>query len=243
MIHALSLISVVLLLMVLGSRLPSVKGRQALFLAASYYLYASWGLDFLFILITSSLINYVCGHVLRLKATVPRLWIGVALNLLPLAFFKYLPPMLQLEPAASWPYDLGHQIIMPIGMSFWTFQGLSYLFDIYYEEESDPSLLEFCLYMAFWPSVFSGPVCRLPQMLPQFRQPSTFTMGDLSEGSLRIIQGVMMKFVLAQLLASGWVPGEGVTAGFDRMKGGWGGIDVWLLGIGYGFLLFFDFAG
>ena len=53
----------------------------------------------------------------------------------------------------------------------------------------------------------------------------------------------MMKFVLAQILVSGWLPGEGIAAGFDQMKGGWGGVDVWLLGIGFGFLLFFDFAG
>jgi alginate O-acetyltransferase complex protein AlgI len=53
----------------------------------------------------------------------------------------------------------------------------------------------------------------------------------------------MMKFVLAQILVSGWRPDEGIAAGFDQMKGGWGGVDVWLLGMGYGFLLFFDFAG
>ncbi len=243
MIQTVSYVSVVLLLMIVGWRLPSVKGRQLLFLAASYLFYASWGVGFLIILIISSLMNYACGLALRRKATAPRLWLGVALNLLPLAFFKYLPAFLESGPMGSWQYDLGHQILMPIGMSFWTFQGLSYLFDIYYEEELDPSLLEFCLYMAFWPTVFSGPVCRLPRMLPQFRQLSPLTWDDLSTGSLRIIQGAMMKYVGAHILASGWMPGEGISAGFDQMKGGWGGVDVWVLGIGFGFLLFFDFAG
>jgi len=243
MIQTVSYMSVVLLLTVLGWRLPSVKGRQVLFLAASYLLYASSGIGFLFILIISSLMNYACGCALRRKATAPRLWLGIALNLLPLIFFKYLPVLLELEPAGSWQYDLGRQIIMPIGMSFWTFQGLSYLFDIYFEEELDPSLLEFFLYMAFWPTVFSGPVCRLPRILPQFRQLSPFSWDDLSTGSLRIIQGVIMKFVLAHILGSGWLPGEGIAAGFDQMKDGWGGVDVCLLGIGFGFLLFFDFAG
>ena len=234
---------VVLLLTVVGSRLPSIRGRQLLFLTASYLFYANWGLGFWSILIISSLINYLCGWALRRKATAPRLWIGIALNLLPLAFFKYLPVLLVLGPAGSWQYDLGHQIIIPLGMSFWTFQGLSYLFDIYFGEELDPSLLEFCLYMALWPTVASGPICRLPSMLPQFRQLSPFSWDDLSAGSLRFIQGVIMKFVLAQILASGWRPGEGIAAGFDQMKGGWGSVDVWLLGMGYGFLLFFDFAG
>ena len=137
MIQTVSSICVVLLLMVVGWFLPSIKGRQVLFLAASYLLYAYWGLGFLLILIISSLMNYVCGSALRRKVTALRLWLGVTLNILPLAFYKYLPALLELGPAGSWEYDLGHQIIMPIGMSFWTFQGLSYLFDIYYEEETD----------------------------------------------------------------------------------------------------------
>src|SRR5438067_1978830 len=228
---------VVLLLTVVGCCLPSTKGRQILLLAVSYLFYANWGIGFFSILIISSLINHTWGCALLRKATTPRLCIGIALNLLPLAFFKYLPSLLELGPAGSWQYDLGRQIILPVGMSYWTFQGLSYLFDIYFEEELDPSLVEFCLYMAFWPTVLSGPICRLPSMLPQFRQLSPFSSDDLSAGSFRFIQGVMMKFVLAQIL------GKGVAAGFDQMKGGWGGLDVLLLGIGYGFLLFFDFAG
>ena len=245
MIQILVSTCVVLLLMVVGWRLPSISGRQLLFLAASYLFYANWGMGFLSILIISSLMNYICGYILRRKATASRLWIGIALNLLPLAFFKYLPELLELGlgPAGSWQYNLMRQLIMPLGMSFWTFQGLSYLFDIYFEEELDPSLLEFCLYMAFWPTVASGPICRLPSMLPQFRQLAPFSWHDLSAGGLRFIQGVMMKFVLAQILASGWWPGGGIAAGFDQMKGAWGGVDVWLLGIGFGFLLFFDFAG
>src|SRR5437867_3629162 len=235
---------VVLLLTVVGWRVPSTKGRQILLLAVSYLFYANWGIGFLSILIINSLMNYTWGCALRRKVTVPRLWIGIALNLLPLAFFKYLPVLLELGlgPAGSWQYNLVRQIIMPVGMSFWTFQGLSYLFDIYFEEELDPSLLEFCLYMAFWPTVASGPICRLPSMLPQFRHLSPFSWDDLSAGSLRFIQSVMMKFVLAQILAFGWRPGEGIAAEFDQMKDGWGGVDVWLLGIGFGFLLFFDFA-
>src|SRR5580765_4340751 len=117
-------IFVVLVLTVVGCRLPSTKGRQVVLLAASYLFYANWGLGFLSILIISSLMNYACGWALRRKATAPRLGIGIALNLLPLAFFKYLPVLLE-GPAGSWQYDLGRQIIMPIGMSFWTFQGLS----------------------------------------------------------------------------------------------------------------------
>src|SRR5713101_4350417 len=186
MIQTLGSIIVVLLLWVLAWHLPSVKGRQILLLLASYLFYGNWGIGFLAALIMSSLMNYVCGLALRRKVTAPRLWIGIAVNLLPLAFFKYLPPLLELGPTGSWQYDLARQIIMPVGMSFWTFQGLSYLLDIYLEEEMNPSLLEFCLYMAFWPTVVSGPVCRLPKMLPQFRSEPAFSLENISAGAWRV---------------------------------------------------------
>jgi len=242
MVQTLISILVLLLVWVVAWHLNSVKARQALLLVASYGFYSTWGIGFLCVLIVSSLMNYICGLALRGKPTLARLWIGIALNLLLLGFFKYLPPLLEAGPAGSWQYDLARQIIMPVGISFWTFQGLSHLWDSYLEEGADPSLLEFCLYMAFWPTVFSGPVCRLPNLLPQFRQEPVFSSSNISAGALRVMQGLFMKMFLAQLLVSGWTLGEGVAAGFD-LKAGWGAIDVWLLGIGFGFLLFFDFAG
>src|SRR5262245_21497686 len=161
-------ILIALLLWVVAWLLPWTKGRQMVLLIASYLFYSSWGLGFLAVLVASSLVNYAVGVALRRRLSLGVLWSGIALNLLPLVFFKYLPALLEAGVAGSWQFDLAHRI-MPIGMSFWTFQALSYLFDVYLEEDVDPSLIEFCLYMAFWPTVFSGLVCRLTQMLPQFR--------------------------------------------------------------------------
>jgi alginate O-acetyltransferase complex protein AlgI len=225
---------VVLLMWVVAWNLRSVRARQALLLLAGYYFYSSWGMGFLVILIASSLLNFALGAILRRQMTAPYLWFGISINILLLGFFKYLPAILKIGGPGSWQDGLAQSIIMPIGMSFWTFQGLSYLVDIYLEEEINPSLLEFCLYMAFWPTVISGPVCRLPNMLLQFREKPVFSWSDISIGALLLCQGFFMKLFLAQL---------GVAAGFDQVKSGWGGIDVWLLGIGFGFLLFFDFAG
>jgi alginate O-acetyltransferase complex protein AlgI len=146
-----------------------------------------------------------------------------------LGFFKYLPSL----GTHAAGLDYLAVIAMPIGMSFWTFQALSYLFDVYREEELAPSLLEFCLYMAFWPTVISGPICRLPEMLPQFRKSAGLSIPDISAGIVRVIQGLFMKLILAQVLARVLV-----TDGIN-----WGGFDVWFIGIGFGFLLFFDFAG
>jgi D-alanyl-lipoteichoic acid acyltransferase DltB (MBOAT superfamily) len=242
-IQTLGLLLGVLLLWMVAWHLRSVRQRQLLLLTGSYLFYSAWGVGFLLVLIASSLMNYTWGSILRRRLSAGLLWIGIALNLLLLSFYKYLPPLLEAVPVDSWKSDLFSEILMPIGISFWTFQGLSYLIDIYREEELDPSLIEFCLYMAFWPTVFAGPVCRLPRMLPQFRQVSKFAWDDICLGMRRIVQGLFMKMVLAQFLASGLKPGGGVAAGFDQIKAGWGGLDVWLLAIGFGFQLFFDFAG
>jgi alginate O-acetyltransferase complex protein AlgI len=243
-IQTLSTVTAVLLLWSIGLLLPSLKARQLVLLLASYLFYASWGgPTFLTVLVASSLINYVCGVLLRRRPTVPWLCSGVGLNVLLLGIFKYLPPMFDAPPASSWQPDFISNIAMPLGVSFWTFQAISYLFDTYREEEIDPTLLEFCLYMAFWPTVTSGPICRLPDMLPQFRQAFAFNWNDVSLGLRRLLQGLIMKFVLAETLGAGLIQGEGVADGFDSHSVGWGGFDVWLLAVGFGFQLFLDFAG
>jgi len=242
-IEALAVLCGILLISCVARFLPSKIARQMLLLGASYFFYTRWaGAQFLSVLIASSLINYYWGSVLRRRPTTALLWIGVSLNVLLLGFFKYVPTLANEWPALAGA-DFLKQVILPLGISFWTFQGLSYLFDIYREEELNPSLLEFCLYMAFWPTVASGPVARLPKLLPQFRQPSTSVREDFSVGIVRIVQGLFMKFVLAQLLSSGLSANGGVTAGFDEVAPARGGLDVWALAIGYGFQIFFDFAG
>ncbi|MGC1966898.1 MAG: MBOAT family O-acyltransferase [Candidatus Acidiferrales bacterium] len=230
-------------LWLLARTVRAPRARLLLFLVASYLFYASWGLGFLAILAASSLMNYALGKFVRADPSALRLWLGVIANLALLILFKYLPPAAAIAGAGSLWNGAFVRIAMPVGISFWTFEALSYLFDVYRGEEAEPSLVEFCLYMSFWPTVLSGPVCRLPEMLPQFRAAQSPSGEDVRTGVHRIVLGLFMKCVLAQLLNSGIQNGEGVAYGFDRVASGWGGADVWFLAIGYGFQLFFDFAG
>lgn len=229
--------SFVMIVWLLSLVVRSTKAKQVLLLVASYVFYASWGVWFLLILIASSLGNYWFGRLLRRKPSAGRLVAGVAFNVLLLICFKYLPSFA--GQGSSWLAGW----LMPVGISFWTFEALSYLFDLYREEELDPTLTEFCLYLSFWPTVLTGPVCRLPNMLPQLRSLRRPRWEQLGEGARRILIGLFMKLFLAHLLMSGFNPGEGVASGFDQVSRGWGGIDAWMLAIGFGFQLFFDFAG
>jgi D-alanyl-lipoteichoic acid acyltransferase DltB (MBOAT superfamily) len=221
--------------------LKSARSRQFLQLIICYALYGSWGLKFLALLVCSSLMNYTLGILLRRKPSLGRLWLGVVLNVALLATFKYLPPFALLLPASPLTSALAN-IVLPVGISFWTFQALSYLFDLYREEELNPSLLEFLLYMAFWPTVLSGPICRLSSLLPQFRAPFKPAEKDVRHGLDRICVGLFMT-ALGQILGSGLHAGQGIDGMFDSSRTGFTGPDVWCLAIGYGFELFFNFAG
>jgi alginate O-acetyltransferase complex protein AlgI len=211
--------------------------KQLLLLAASYVFYARGGTAFLAVLIASSLINFAFGELLRRRITPGRLWLGIIANVSLLGFFKYLPPL------ASGASDVLHRIVMPAGMSFWTFQALSYLFDIYREEELEPTLLEFCLYMSFWPTVLMGPICRLSKLLPQFREVHGISPADLAAGLRRIGTGLFMKLVLAEFLGSSLAAASRVGTNSAGTGRAWGGLDVWFIAIGFGFQVFFDFAG
>src|SRR3984957_13993612 len=219
----------------------SLRLRQMILLAVSYALYLLWGSWFLGVLLFSSICNYFLGAFLRRRTTLGRLWLGIAFNLVLLGTFKYLPGLANSAPSL-WALHSFRQLILPLGISFWTFQALSYLFDLYREEELNPSLLEFCLYMAFWPTVLSGPICRLPDMLPQFRRPTNFSGKDIGQGIQRILTGIFM-MAISQVFAVGIAPGQGVDGGFASPANLLGGLDVWCLAIGYGLQLFLNFAG
>ena len=213
--------------------------RQAALLAGSYVLYFTWGAWFSAVLLASTAMNYLLGEWLRRKPSWPALGVGILLNLGLLFGFKYLPELAGNMPFASLQ-PISH-LALPLGISFWTFQALSYLFDVYRGERLDSTFFEFGLYMVFFPVTISGPVCRMTDMLRQFRSEEPVAWSSMERGFGRIATGVLM-MQLAKLLGHGILAGDGINSGFDRLTH-WSGADVWCLAFGYGLQLFFDFAG
>jgi D-alanyl-lipoteichoic acid acyltransferase DltB (MBOAT superfamily) len=123
------------------------------------------------------------------------------MNVALLGVFKYLPAVGPFFPQNPfWQHIAG--IALPLGVSFWTFQALSYLFDQYRGDESRPTLGEFCLYMGFAPTVMSGPICRASDLVPQFRTPFAGSWESVREGAQSVWVGVGM-ISLARILAAG----------------------------------------
>jgi alginate O-acetyltransferase complex protein AlgI len=228
-----------LLCVVVFAKVRSRAVRQPVLLLGCYALYLTWGRWFAVVLLTSTVMNFLLGKWLQRKPSGLVLSVGILLNLALLGSFKYLPEIAVSIPLSSLQ-KFAH-LALPLGISFWTFQAMSYLFDLYRGEELDPSFFEFALYMVFFPVVISGPICRMPEMLPQFRSEQTTPAHDIGSGFSRIATGVLM-MQLAQLLGQGILAGDGVNSAFDHATH-WSGADVWCLALGYGLQLFLDFAG
>src|SRR5208283_728624 len=204
-----------------------------------YALYLSWGAWFAAVLLASTVMNFLLGKWLQRKPSAPVLLTGIFVNLALLGSFKYLPEIAGNVPLSS--LQRFSHLALPLGISFWTFQAMSYLCDLYREEELDPSFLEFALYMVFFPVAISGPICRMLEMLPQFRSEDPLRWDNFQRGLGRIAIGALM-MQLAQLLGRGILNSPGINAGFDHLTR-WSGPDVLCLAFGYGLQLFFDFAG
>jgi alginate O-acetyltransferase complex protein AlgI len=239
LLQAILYVLLFLLCVLLLAKIRSRTVRQSILLLASYALYLTWGIWPAAILLASTGMNFAVGRQLRRNPSGIVLAAGITLNLALLATFKYLPEAAGHLPLSSF-HTFSH-LVLPLGLSFWTFQAMSYLFDLYRGEELDPSFFEFALYMVFFPVTISGPICRMPEMLPQFRSEETTSWTQIGRGFSRIATGAFM-MLLAKLLGQGILGGDGIASGFDRVTH-WSGTDVWCLALGYGLQLFLDFAG
>ena len=129
MFQSAAYLSVFLVCVAVLAKVASPTVRQAVLLVASYGLYLTWTRWFAAVLIFSVVMNYLLGKWLRRNPTAARLWVGICLNVLLLGAFKYVPEI-SVQIAITSLKSFSH-IALPLGISFWTFQALSYLFDVY----------------------------------------------------------------------------------------------------------------
>lgn len=191
----------------------AVRERTAqniLLLVASYGFYASWDYRFCALILTSSLIDYAVGLGLD-KAERPRLrrallGISLACNLGLLGFFKYFNFFVEnlqtFLNSVGWQASLPTlKILLPVGISFYTFKTLSYTIDVY-RRQMKPTrhLIEYLAFVSFFPQLLAGPIDRAANLLPQFLAPRQFNYEMAVDGCRQILLGFFKKMVLADNL-------------------------------------------
>jgi alginate O-acetyltransferase complex protein AlgI len=223
---------------------PTVKFRKLILLVASYYFYAYWDIRFLSLIVVSSLADYWIGNQLfKTESKRSRkilLAISLALNLGLLAFFKYFNFFIaSLSSIALLPENVFLiNIILPVGISFYTFQTLSYTLDIYRKKLAPcTSALDFFLFVSFFPQLVAGPIVRASEFLPQLKSYAGVNLHNLQSGLMQFCRGMFKKVFIADRLAISQVDSVFMNPGlYDPAT-------VWVAVLGYSVQIYCDFSG
>ncbi len=218
------------------------KGKNPVLLAASILFYA-WGEPvYVVLMILSIILNYFCGRDIDQKADDPAkakrsMIFAVAVNVLILGFFKYYGFLLDTLNSVL-PSDIPYrELPLPIGISFYTFQSLSYIVDIYRKNvKPQNNILYFALYISMFPQLIAGPIVRYIDIEEQLvkRRISAVRLG---QGAMFFIRGLAKKVILANMTGEIFEQISAVSA--SRLSV----LAAWLGCISYAFQIYFDFSG
>jgi len=214
--------------------------------ACSFLFYAFWRVDFALLMLVSAVVDFVAAQ--RIEAATSRRvrkgWLGFSLvvNLGLLLFFKYTLFFVANIEAGLSLFDSDVQlpyleIVLPLGISFYTFQTIAYTIDVYRGIiRSEKNFLVYLVFVTFFPQLVAGPIVRAGELIGQLRQPLILTSQRVVSGCRWILSGLFLKTVLADNLA------PMVDAGFGIQTALLGPLDVLTLSFLFGFQIYFDFA-
>lgn len=184
-----------------------IKRQNILLLIASYFFYACWDYRFLFLLIFSTLLDYFTGLKMgdakNQRTKKFWFWLSICVNLGFLGIFKYFnffassfSDALSLVGIRANFWTLN--VILPVGISFYTFHGLSYVIDIYNSKiKPEKNFIDYSLFVSFFPLLVAGPIERATHLLPQIKQKRTFDYSKAIDGLRQILWGLFKKIVIA----------------------------------------------
>ncbi|MEO0471883.1 MAG: MBOAT family O-acyltransferase [Bacteroidota bacterium] len=223
-----------------------MKAQNLLILAASYFFYAWWDWRFLSLIVLSSLTDFVVGQKISDSHTPQHkkywLWLSLAINLGMLGFFKYYNFFIDsfVDLFAGFGYDMPRRtlsIILPVGISFYTFQTLSYTIDIYRGRvKACRDLPAFLAFVSFFPQLVAGPIERAANFLPQFSRVRKFELEKAKDGARQVLWGLFKKVVVADTIGA---TVDEIVGHTDKFAGIYLLIAVFL----FAFQLYGDFSG
>ena len=217
-------------------------------IVASLFFYAWWRPVNVLIIAPSILINFVLARALvrvvpdRARAPLARLLLvlGIVFNVLFLGYFKYINFVATaINDVAGTEFVL-ERVILPLGISFITFQKIAFLIDVHAGRVKSFSLRDYCLFVLFFPQLIAGPIVHFREMMPQFhRTTARFDIDDAAVGLTLFVIGLFKKVVLADGIA------ERVTPVYTLAAAG-APVDLanaWLAAVGFTLQMYFDFSG
>jgi len=223
--------------------LAPMAWRRLILLAASYYFYMSWNPPFVALLVFSTILDYRLSRRLELESDEGRrralVLVSVFVNLGLLGYFKYARFFAENLSAVGlktgWHFE---DIILPLGISFYTFQTMSYTIDVYRRKiPASKRFLDFALYVTFFPQLIAGPIVRASDFLPQLDPPvSSLSSAEIRRGLELLVIGFFKKVYLADHLAI-------VVDDLIKEPSSLGFLSSWIAIYAFAFQIYFDFSG
>ncbi len=225
----------------------SFKAQNLTILISSYFFYGWWDWRFLSLISLSIIVDYFIGLKIHdsqdIKVRKSFLWVSICFNLGLLGFFKYCNFFIDswIDFMASFGYEQKSiwtlNVILPVGISFYTFQTMSYSLDIYYKKiKPTKDFISFATFVSFFPQLVAGPIERATNLLPQFLLRRGFCFDDCMQGLTLILWGMFKKLIIADSL--GWRV-DYIFDNFAILDGG-----ILILGLIYfSFQIYCDFSG
>ena len=225
----------------------NLRNQNLLLLFSSYVFYGWWDYRFLLLIISSTVVDYIIGikiHECREeKKSQVYLWFSVLFNIGVLGFFKYYNFFVDswIEAFSSIGYNIENtwtlNIILPVGISFYTFQTMSYSIDIYKKKlEPTKDFISFSSFVSFFPQLVAGPIERASNLLPQILKKREFNYEKATQGLRLILWGMFKKVVIADSLAP---KVNEIFADYQNLDGG----TLWLGSFYFAFQIYCDFSG
>jgi alginate O-acetyltransferase complex protein AlgI len=222
-----------------------VGWRPIFVLAVSLFFYATWNTVFVVVPLSICVVVYAAGRLMIANPAQSRrwMWLGITMVIAALAFFKY-----RNFAIANWnslmvwfgarPLSFATAIALPLGISFYSFEAISYLIDVRQNRLESPRFSSLCLFIMFWPHLIAGPIVRARELIPQLSFESKCQAGLIFAGVDRLIWGLVQKNVIANTLGM-WVD-SGFLSTSVRLPST---PDSWFMAIAFGLQIYFDFAG
>ena len=232
-------------LVLIGFFLLAGTGRQRLaagwLTVSSLVFYGWWNPGYVPLLVGSMVFNYLLGGVLLRRPSRNVLVLGIAANLLLLGYYKYTGFLVNtLDRALGLNWTMS-EIVLPLAISFFTFQQIAYLSDAHDGAVVEHDFLNYSLFITFFPHLIAGPITHHREMLDQFREPATFTprLDNVALGATLFLLGLFKKIIFADSL------GEMASPVFAAAADGMAPPlhDAWVGALAYTLQIYFDFSG